>query len=260
MTSVSTAAAAAVAAAPPPIDDGHPFDLGLLAKAFDGAASSSCSPDRADGPTAAATDANRLLRPFFRLAAGRALLIRLVHIASLAPSLFPACAALALPLLRTETYDLALFDFFGGKSDDPWRAEAGRKAADEGERLEAELKSVTANLIKESIRVRPARTSGLLALQLPLTSSLVSLASTRLVPPLPIRTPAPRARSHTLTLPASSSSRATRPLRSARSSGRASTRRRPSTCSSSAWRPSRSVWLSFGSFVDGNKRDGVRWG
>jgi hypothetical protein len=151
---------------PPPIDDGHPFDLAAVGGQFDGPSAPSslrASPGRRP-EMATRPDLDRKARDRERrtdsdgrrivILADRALLVRLAHIASACPSLLPACAALALPVIRSETYDLGLYDFFGGPSDDPWRAEAAAKSAEEMERLEAELKSVTANLIKESIRVR----------------------------------------------------------------------------------------------------------
>lgn len=73
--------------------------------------------------------------------------------ATSAPALLPACARLALPVLKHETYDLTLFDLFSSDPADPWRAEVAAKSREELDRLEAELKSVTANLIKESIRI-----------------------------------------------------------------------------------------------------------
>lgn len=60
---------------------------------------------------------------------------------------------MAIPIIKAETFDIPSFDAFGGSKEDPWREEAFNKYTSELEKLETELKSVQANLIKESIRV-----------------------------------------------------------------------------------------------------------
>jgi hypothetical protein len=69
------------------------------------------------------------------------------------PSLRQQCSSIALPIIKAETYDVRLFDELGGSSSDPWRKKAQNTAKSEQEKLETELKTVQANLIKESIRV-----------------------------------------------------------------------------------------------------------
>lgn len=87
------------------------------------------------------------------VATGRALLSRLAFIYSSCPSLRSQTAAIALPLVKAETYDGPLWDLFGGPSDDPWRRQVHNVARNELDKLETELKTVQGNLIKESIRV-----------------------------------------------------------------------------------------------------------
>ena len=91
---------------------------------------------------------------------GRALLSRLAYIYSSCPSLRAQTAAIALPLVKAQTYDAQLWDSFGGPSDDPWRRQVHNVARNELDKLETELKTVQGNLIKESIRVSTARGRG----------------------------------------------------------------------------------------------------
>jgi hypothetical protein len=86
---------------------------------------------------------------------GRALLLRLQIIYHSCPSLRQRCSSIALPTIKAETYDVRLFDELGGDASDPWRKKAQSAAKSEQEKLETELKTVQANLIKESIRVSP---------------------------------------------------------------------------------------------------------
>ncbi|CED83824.1 Protein arginine N-methyltransferase CARM1 [Phaffia rhodozyma] len=102
-----------------PVDDLHPFDLGSVVAQFK----------------------------------GRALISRLALIYASCPSLRSEAAALALPVIKAETFDVASFDSFGGDHDDLWRQEVDLAANSELEKLETELKSVQANLIKESVRM-----------------------------------------------------------------------------------------------------------
>ncbi|KAL7416943.1 26S proteasome subunit RPN7-domain-containing protein [Mrakia frigida] len=101
------------------VDDKHPFDLDLIVNQF----------------------------------TGRALLIRLAFIYSSVPSLRSKISAIALPIVKAETYDPLLWDQLGGSATDPWRREVQSVSRGEIEKLETELKTVQANLIKESIRM-----------------------------------------------------------------------------------------------------------
>lgn len=157
------------------VDDRHPFDLDAYAGQFEGPSTPSlplCSEPIETRLTALPLPCH--FRPFLSgrcslcycpwsllavlhtlgRVTGRTLISRLARIHSLCPSLRPLTSALALPLIKEQTFDLNAFDHFGGEPNDPWRTGANRLAGDELEKLETELRSVTANLIKESIRVR----------------------------------------------------------------------------------------------------------